>query len=92
VNVDVVGNFDVTLVEDVIAATLNVFKAAGVGDREVLSDGGHTVVLVADLVVVAAAAVHVVLHGIPLCGDVNFHSISVDNLKINFYFFIFVMV
>ncbi len=77
-NIDVVGNFDVTLVKDVIAATLNVFKAAGVRDREVLSDGGHTVVLVADLVVVAATAVHVVLHGVPLCCDVNFNSISVE--------------
>ncbi len=83
-NVDVVGNFDVTLVEDVIAATLDIFKAAGVWDREVLSDGGHTVVLVSDLVVVSAAAVHVVLHGVPLCRDVNFNSIPVNNYENNF--------
>jgi hypothetical protein len=91
VNIDVVGNFDVTLVEDVIAATLDVLKAARVGHGEVLTNGGHTVVLVANLVVVAATAVHVVLHGIPLCGDVNFNSIPVSIKKINFRFIYFVM-
>ncbi len=90
-NIDVVGNFNITLVEDVIAATLDVFEAAGVRDGEVLSDGGHTVVLVANLVVVAAAAVHVVLHGIPLCGDVNFNSIPINNKQSIFVLFIFVM-
>jgi hypothetical protein len=91
VNINVVGNFNVTLVEDVIAATFDVFEAAGVRDGEVLTNGGHTVVLVANLVVVATAAVHVVLHGVPLCGDVNFNSIPVSIKKINFRFIYFVM-
>jgi hypothetical protein len=73
---DDVGNFDIALVEDLIAAPFNILKAAGVGDREVSANGCATVVLIADHVVVATAAVKISLHGIPFCSDVNFNAIS----------------
>ena len=77
---DDVGNLDIALVEDLVAAAFVVLEAAGVRDREVATDGSATVVLVADHVVVATAAVKVPLHGIPFSSDVQLNAVSV---KIN---------
>ncbi len=76
-NEDDVGNLDVALVENVIAATRRFLEAAGVGDGEVSSDGSCSVVIVANPVVVAAAAVQVALHCVPLVGDVFFNVVPV---------------
>ena len=72
---DDVGNLDIALVEDLVAAAFVVLKAAGVRDREVATDGSATVVLVADHVVVAATAVKISLHGVPLGSDVDLDAI-----------------
>ncbi len=76
-NKDDICNLDIALVENVIAATGGFLKAAGVRDREVSSNGSCSVVVVADPVVVAAAAVQVALHCVPLVGDVFFNVIPV---------------
>ncbi len=77
---DNICNLDVALVENVIAATRSFLEAAGVGDGEVSSDGSCSVVVVADPVVVAAAAVQVALHCVPLVGNVFFNVIPTNNL------------
>ena len=64
--------------ENVAAAALVGLEAAGVRHREVATDRGGPVVVVADEVVVASAAVEVPLHGVPLGRDVGVDAVPVE--------------
>ena len=64
--------------EDVATAAVVWFEAAGVRDWEVTSDGSGAVVVVADEVVVASAAMQVALHGVPFGGDVDVDAVPVQ--------------
>jgi len=66
--------------EDSSSTALVDLVAAGVGDGEVGSDGGTPVVVVADQVVVAAAAVEVSLELVPFGGDGPIDAVLVEVL------------
>ena len=69
-NKNLIRDFGFAHVEDLAAAAFNLLEAARVRNWKVCSDGSRPVVVVADPVVVAAAAVEVALHGVPFGGDV----------------------
>ena len=73
---DLVCDLDVAQVEQVLAAALDLLEAAGVRNREVATDWRVPVVVVPDSVVVAAAAVQVPLHRVPLVCYVAVDAIS----------------
>lgn len=76
-NENLVCNLNFAHVEDVVSAPFHMLEATGVRNREVCSDRSCPVVVVPDPVVVAAAAVQVALHCVPLVGDVFFNVIPV---------------
>jgi hypothetical protein len=83
VNKNFVCNLNFAHVEDVASAAFHMLEATGVRNREVCSDRCCPVIVVPDSVVVAAAAVKVALHRVPLGGDVTVVAVStvVENAK-----------
>ena len=67
--------FNITLVEDMVATSGYRLEATRVRNGEVATDGCSPVVIVANAVVVAATAVKVALHGVPLSSDVAINPV-----------------
>jgi hypothetical protein len=86
VNENLVCNLNFTHVEDVVSAPFHMLEATGVRNREVCSDRSCPVIVVPDPVVVAAAAVKVALHRVPLGSDVTVVAVSILKCKVSSYF------
>ncbi len=80
-----VGNFNITLVEDMIATSWNLLKATRIRNWKISSNGRGAVVIVANPVVVATTAVQIPLHGIPFCSDKSVYAVP----KISNFFQLF---